>query len=263
MRNGANETTELVFSTLYAKASSVITASPSAPALQTSGIEPMYLPAAIISEAGKQLTGDARRVVKITTDPRATQNSDDRAICSTLAWVMTNEALAAADSDNARHVLPWEPVSSLEQMPLDVETRNFQTKALLDIGHVSTTCAELLNDYVKAKAEATPLSILVSNGAMSLHAGNKGPVAFADAAGNLSVTLRGKDFYNRLKVLREQDVRKATLALDTGGLVRVSWTEPCGRFAVNIPTADADNKLEQRRFVPMVMAPLAHLADAA
>ena len=40
----------------------------------------------------KQLTGDARRVVKITTDPRATQNSDDRAICSTLAWVMTNEA---------------------------------------------------------------------------------------------------------------------------------------------------------------------------
>lgn len=263
MRNGANETTELVFTTLYAKASTVITATPYATALQAPRIAPLYLPAANVSEAVKQLAGDARRVVKITADPNAAVNSNDSGDYTPLAWIMTNEALAANDGENATHVMRWSPISALDHMPLDVELRDFHTKATLDISHVSTTCAQLLSEYEKAKADATPLSIVVCDGTMSLQADKKGPVPFAEATGKLSVTLRGKDFHNLLKILREHGVSAVTLALDTAGLARISWTEPCGAFAVHIPTADADNKLNDRRFVPMVAAPHSSIADAA
>ena len=71
------------------------------------------------------------------------------------------------------------------------------------------------------------------------------------------VTLRAQEFFAVLAKLAEISVDDLTLEVDVGGLLRFSWANELGQFAVCLPTATADGSLSSRRLQQMSAPTLA------
>lgn len=262
LRTVADKSVELVFSAKHADASTVIIARPTSKALnQSASVQPVYLPSNYIEVAREMLTGPTRSLVCFEAEVNPLRKDGTPAL-SPLAWQLINEALKHNEDAGLMRRLYWSRLSEAEYLPVDVEQAKFTASAQLDAVTASNACADLLKDYAKAKAGAEPVTITVSGGQLTVQASSSGSIVLAPAKGSLSLKMRGKDLHNLLNVLGELKVATVALSLDSGGLVRVQWSEDCGSFEVNIPTLNAKNEPESRRFAPMVIDMVSNAAAA-
>ena len=166
----------------------------------------------------------------------------------------------------AQHRYYLNDISEADHRPLCVEgfkPQLLQNLKKLDLGAMYQQCKANWDQVKKADKTAKTVALTFDKGAMTLVI--KGEPDFTIATSGAfratpKVTVRAQEFFAVLAKLAEISVDDLTLEVDVGGLLRFSWANELGQFAVCLPTATADGSLSSRRLQQM-SAPTLPVSD--
>lgn len=241
---------EFVYSARHAEASVVIIARPNSSLLNHDhGQGVLYLDTAAVSS----LSGPIAATEGYFLDLSVAVEAPDRPV----TWEITSKV-----PDQKPVSVAWSSLTDQEHRPLDVEGVKCRMSASLDLLQLAPTLKPVVDQYAEAKKDAEPVTLRSDAGQLCVTAGLVS-VKAGSCSGIGQVQLRGQDLRDVLAALSKLNVSSVTLAVDEGGLVRFSWSDPVGTFEVNLPTLTADKKLETRRFVPMSLDIAGDLPAAA
>ncbi len=166
----------------------------------------------------------------------------------------------------AQHRYYLNDISEADHRPLCVEgfkPQLLQNLKKLDLADMYQQCKANWDQVKKADKTAKTVALTFDKGSMTLVI--KGEPDFTIATSGAfrttpKVTLRAQEFFAALAKLAEISVDDLTLEVDVGGLLRFSWANELGQFAVCLPTATADASLSSRRLQQM-SAPTLPVSD--
>jgi hypothetical protein len=166
----------------------------------------------------------------------------------------------------AQHRYYLNDISEADHRPLCVEgykPQLLQNLKKLDLAAMYQQCKNGWEMVKKADKTSKTVAMAFDKGAMTLVI--KGAPDFTIATTGAfrttpKVTLRAQEFFAVLAKLAEISADELTLEVDVGGLIRFSWVDDLGSFAVHLPTATADGSLSSRRLQQM-SAPMFTVSD--
>ncbi|MBN9315050.1 MAG: hypothetical protein J0I99_04880, partial [Devosia sp.] len=147
-----------------------------------------------------------------------------------------------------------------ESQNLDHQTR---PETYLEAGHFSVEIpgqfsAEInrLADWKPgaAKAAQKVAQLGFSNGKMTYKLPGQPDVVIScdlHMPGTDALNLRTKDLHDVIQAVLNEDASSLTFGADTGGMLRLGWSDRFGNYEVYLPTATSSGELSSRRLEPM------------
>jgi len=190
---------------------------------------------------------------------------DGKAARNSPAWEVIYST-GAVGEPIAQHRFYLNDISEADHRPLCVEgfkPQLLQNLKKLDLAAMYQQCNNGWEKVKKADKTAKTVGLTFTKGAMTLVADSEPDFIIATTGAfraTPKVTLRAQEFFAVLAKLAEISADELTLEVDVGGLIRFSWADDLGSFAVHLPTATADGSLSSRRLQQM-SAPMFPVTD--
>ena len=163
----------------------------------------------------------------------------------------------------AQHRYYLNDISDADHRPLCIEgfkPQLLQNLKKLDLAAMYQQCKNGWDKVKKADKTAKTVAMAFDKGAMTLVIKGEPDFTIATKAAfrtTPKVSLRAQELFAVLGKLAEISADDLTLEVDVGGLLRFSWANDLGQFAVCLPTATADGSLSSRRLQQMSAPTLA------
>lgn len=281
MRPDASGTPELVVSANWTEAGPVLIAQPSDAGIM--GVNDRYI--VVRGNEAKKLTklirdNNGRSQITIAADlqPKANDGQD---VKSPMSWHCENIAITAENQRRQQRnkgdaILPavtqvyWGDFDEVSYKPLDLEGFTPQLSGSIDAAAVAaildlfpkpeklTKAAEETEKGATGKTKGVRLPRFVAlkfeADKLSVEYGDADSLEMAcvtDIAGIVTVMVRPQDLFGLLSFLQRRDCQKLTLEPDDRGLVKFSWRDSFGHYAMHYPTCGTDGRYQSRRVAPM------------
>lgn len=166
----------------------------------------------------------------------------------------------------AQHRYYLNDIAGADHRPLCVEgfkPQLLQVVKTADLSDMYQQCQSGWDKIKKTDKTAKTVALAFAKGAMTLVIKDEAGFTIATTGALRAapkVTLRAQEFFAVLAKLAEISAENLTLEVDEGGLLRFSWANELGEFAIHLPTATADGSLSSRRLQQM-SAPMLPVSD--
>lgn len=240
--------TRIVISTLYTDASVVVMATPAAAACTLEAVTaPVTLDSVQLKQLAKVLAERASsRLVDV-------ELRDEEGVAS---FVVTNAALVAKNHNGGVKTLVLLDVAELAHKPLVVDGFRAQVAGNVTRDQLLALYKGGLADWKPgaAKAAQKVAQLGFSNGKMTYKLPGQPDVVIScdlHMPGTDALNLRTKDLHDVIQAVLNEDASSLTFGADTGGMLRLGWSDRFGNYEVYLPTATSSGELSSRRLEPM------------
>ena len=266
MRHSPEGKPQLVVSVNKADACSVLHATPVSSDILTMAKGECVLQAAARGRLEREVRSRARRhllTMKVNTAPK---RADDTDASSPLSWELHNRALSDKNRSSANQSFFWTDLASVRSRPLDVDNFAPEFKGTLEQSDIIVVEAQLLDPWRQNKAgnkNARAFQIEVQDNKIRMICGDADPFDLtmnSDYRGKTTMRFRISDIDALFSHIAETHAI-FEISGDSGGLLRVSWSDDFAHYDYFIPTIGADGRLLNRRVAPMRIAAMPMAAE--
>lgn len=240
--------TSIVVSARYADASVIVTATPVTSECAFEGVTaPVILDSTQLKQLAKALAERASSRL-IDVDLRHQEG--------VASFVVTNAALVAKKHNGGVKTLVLLDVAELAHKPLVVDGFRAQVSGNVTRDQLLALYKGGLADWKPdaAKAAQKVAQLCFSNGKITYKLPGQPEVVIScdlQMPGTDALKLRTKDLHDVIQAVLNEDASSLTLGADTGGMLRIGWSDRFGNYKVYLPTATSSGELSSRRLEPM------------
>ena len=233
---------------------------------------PMAMKAGNLKFLEEQLRQRSSRLLQTLSMDSSPLKKDGTPAESMASWTLENEALVAAELDTAARKLYWTDMIKMERKPLDVDHFDSQFAVTVNLEHLTKIYEGLLvkfkTDAAQSKADGLLNLLIDPDRIVARYKGqDEVPVDFATGASRIfSLQFRPADLHGLVLKLTQLAVPDVVLSGNESGILKVSWSDDYGAYAVFLPTS-SDGKDLNGKFLsimdPKVADTLAGTVDIA
>ena len=215
----------------------------------------------------KELDDAARRrflTLKVNTNPKTKEGLPAE---SALSWELHNQALANANRSTANQSFYWTSLAKTQAKPLDIDNFTPRYHCALGQNEIQEIFEQLLKPWksnTDSKKATRVFSLKLEDQELSVICGDADAMPLSakiTSAESFVMNFRILDIYNVFSVFCDKHWSDYRLSGDPSGLLRISWSDQYGDYAIHLPTVGTDGKLQSRRVGPMLSAPVLLAAE--